>query len=332
MARVWLNHWFSTAYNIIELIKANNPGFEVVGTNERMESPIRAKCDEWFQEPVLKGRDYVNYCLEFCVDHHIDVFMPRRHMVEISKHKEEFEAQDIKVMVDDYRYVQVLNSKDKAYSLFDIDGLDVVPPHYVVNNVEDFVNAYRVLKQSFKQVCFKFVRDEGGKSYRLIDNSRKGYEALFKRQTTRMTFDDAVASLSEKTPLSPLMVMPYLPGNEVSVDCLRTSAGTIAIPRVKDSSRVERVLYDEAILSKCDELLEIVPLDQPCNIQFKYLDNRLYFLEINTRMSGGIHMSCAASGVNVPSIAVNKLLGVEEAWHLDATPRTVTQVEIPILL
>ena len=34
MVRIWLNHWFSTAYNIINLIKADEQDFYIIGTND----------------------------------------------------------------------------------------------------------------------------------------------------------------------------------------------------------------------------------------------------------------------------------------------------------
>lgn len=332
MVAIWLNHWFSTAYNIINLIKKDNPEFRIIGSNEREQSPMRAVCDEWYQEPILKESDYIDFCLNFCVEHKIDVFMPRRHMVAISKAKPYFEAAGVKVMVDDYGWVSLLNRKDKAYEFFAYEGIGVVPPHFVVTNVNDFLSSYEMLKRSFKQVCFKFVCDEGGKSYRLIDNTRKGYAALLKKQNTRMTLGDAVSALSERDEFAPLMVMPYLPGDEASVDCLVTKSGTIAIPRVKGPTRVESVIHDDEFLRPCFDLFKKVPLEQPCNIQFKYLDGTPYILEVNTRMSGGTHMSCLASGVNIPSIAVNKLLGIEKRWSDNGEDCFVSQVEVPVLL
>ena len=47
--RIWLNHWFSTAYNIIRLIRDSDPGYTIIGTNENEESPIKAVCDEWYR-------------------------------------------------------------------------------------------------------------------------------------------------------------------------------------------------------------------------------------------------------------------------------------------
>ncbi len=332
MKKIWLNHWFSTSYNIINLIKKDNPDFCVIVTNEQEKSPIMKACDEWYREPFLKGMEYVEFCLNFCLEHGVDVFMPRRELLSVSQNKELFTQNGIKVMADDYEYISLLNKKHKAYELFKEKNIGVIPDYCIVTDVKGFKNAYNQLLEKYKRVCFKFVWDEGGNSYRLIDNSMQGYEGLFKRSVTRLTFEAAVAALSERETFAPLMVMPYLPDEEVSVDCLRTPSGIIAVPRIKGATRIEKVRYDDSILEVCYDLLDKIPLEQPCNIQFKYLDGVPYLLEVNTRMSGGVQMSCIASGVNIPSIAVNKLLGVEIPWTDSKTDHDVTFIETPMVL
>ena len=332
MARVWMNHWFSTAYNIINLIRKAIPDIEIIGSNEHPYSPIMNVCDEWYQEPVIKGEQYVSYCLDFCQQHGIDLFMPRREMVSISQYKDRFTAAGIRIMVDDYQYVSILNQKHRAYQFFIQHDVGAIPDFFIATNVEQFKEAYKELSEKYKWVCFKFVHDEGGKSYLLIDNNRKGYAALFKKQTTRISFDAAVEALSEKGVLSPIMIMPFLPDEEISVDCLKTSRGLIAIPRIKDSTRIERVCYDSEILKTCEDFYTQIPLECPCNIQFKYLDRIPYLLEVNTRMSGGVQMACAASNVNIPALAVGKLLGIDMPWTNKKEEKRVTHVEVPDVL
>ena len=92
MARIWMNHWFSTAYNIVNLTKEDEPDFFVIGSNENLGSPIQTVCDEWHREPILNDNAYVDYCLEFCKAHRVDVFLPRRGMLEISKKIASFES------------------------------------------------------------------------------------------------------------------------------------------------------------------------------------------------------------------------------------------------
>lgn len=332
MIKIWLNHWFSAAYNIITMIKQDNPDFHIIGTNENQRSALATVCDEWYVEPVVKGDEYVDYCLSFCEKHEVDVFMPRREMLSISRRKAEFETIGVKVMVDDFEIVNILNHKDSAYELLKKRGVSAIPEYIIVTNVSSFQDAYAALEKRYQEICIKFVHDEGGKSYRLIDNNRKGYSALFKKQNTRMTYDAIVEALSERETFSPLMVMPNLSEEEISVDCLKTSKGLIMLPRIKDTSRIEKLCFRDDILERTQEVYDAIQLECPCNIQFKYLKGIPYFLEVNTRMSGGVQMACMAGKVNIPSIAVNKLLGVEKDWKINKEEQYVTHVEVPVIL
>lgn len=147
-----------------------------------------------------------------------------------------------------------------------------------------------------------------------------------------MTYDAIVDALSEREVFAPLMVMPNLSGEEISVDCLQTQDGLIMLPRIKDATRIEKLCFDPKILDITREVYAAIQLECPCNIQFKYLDGILYFLEVNTRMSGGIPMACLAGNVNIPSIAVNKLLGIKKEWAVCTEERCVSHIEIPVLL
>ena len=80
MTRIWLNHWFTTAYHIIRMIKERESDFTVIGSNEHPDSVIKNVCDEWHTEPVLEGQKYWEYCLDFCKRENIDMFLPRRGM------------------------------------------------------------------------------------------------------------------------------------------------------------------------------------------------------------------------------------------------------------
>ena len=55
-------------------------------------------------------------------------------------------------------------------------------------------------------------------------------------------------------------------------------------------------------------------------------------LEINTRMSGGLQMACLAADINIPNIALNKLLGKDVSWEQDRSERVVSYIEIPQMI
>ena len=137
MIRVWFNHWFSTSYRLIELMKDNkDEQVYVIGTNKQVNSVIQQVCDEWYEEPVIEEENYVKYCLDFCVEHKIDVFVPRHFMVNISQNIDKFNQLGVKVMIDDYSIMELLNNKAKAYDFFkDCKGLNI-PEYCIVNNAE----------------------------------------------------------------------------------------------------------------------------------------------------------------------------------------------------
>ena len=330
MTRIWLNHWFSTAYHIIKLIREGEDGFFIIGSNERSVAVYKEMCDEFCTEPVLPPDEYAAYCLDFCTEHEIDVFLPRRGMLGVSKHMDEFRAAGIKVMADSYDKLKLLNSKTDAYEFFRKNGIASVPEHFLVNDITDFRNAYLELSGKYDKVCFKKVSDEGGMSFRLIDNSYKGYHALFTPSRTRITYAEAEAALAERTTFPPLIMMPYLSGSEVSVDALTTPSGRILLPRFKTPTRTEVIRFDPYILSVCEKFLDSCALECPCNIQFRYLGDTPYFLEVNTRMSGGVQLACEACGVNLPNIAVNKLIGIEKPWSYAQSEHRISFVETPV--
>lgn len=333
MKRVWFNHWFSTSYRLIELMKDNkDEEIVIIGSNNQIDSIIQKVCDEWYQDSLASGMEYVDYCVGFCKEHNIDVFVPRRMMVEISRNIEKFNAIGVKVLVDDYSIIKLLNDKAATYEYFkDVDGISI-PDYHIVNTAEEFEKAYYSLKEKYDQVCVKFVKDEGGMSYRRIVERTDKFSGLRIYSSAEMTFEAYKEALSEKETFDDLMVMPYLPGKEISVDCLKTSKGLIAVPRFKGAARHEKVEYREDILAMTKRIMDKIDLQYPCNIQFKIRDDVPYLLEINTRMSGGLQMSCMAAEVNIPNIALNKLLGNDVDWEQNERNVTVSYIEIPDII
>ena len=128
--------------------------------------------------------------------------------------------------------------------------------------------------------------------------------------------------------------MPYLDGQEVSVDCLQTARGAIIIPRFKTDHRYSEIRFDADIMALCERIMTLLQIPVPINIQLRSDGTHYYLLEINPRMSGGLQLSCLAAGINVPDIAVNRLVGTEKPWAYPdrSRVRRVANLETPQLL
>jgi len=333
MIRVWFNHWFSTSYQLIELMKEDKEEeIYIIGSNQQIHSVIQKVCDEWYEDPITDGEEYLAYCIEFCKSHKIDVFVPRRKMLEISEHIALFHAIGTKVMVDDFSIIQQLNHKAAAYEYFHDCKEIYIPAYRIVNNAKQFVKAYQELRESYDQICMKFVKDEGGRSFRKITEHVDQFHKLRVYPGTEISYEVLLKALQEERTFDDLMLMPYLPGYEISVDCLNTETGLIAIPRKKGSARHEKIEYQPEILQMTKCIMEKTALKYPCNIQFKVKDEIPYLLEINTRMSGGLPMSCFASGINIPNIALNKLLNKTILWEEKKEEKIVSYIEVPQII
>ena len=331
MIRIWFNHWFRTAYSLIQLVKQHGDVY-IIGSHSNEYSAIRTVCDEWYTEEYLPEDEYVEFCLRFCAEHSIDVFIPHRHMTGIAKHIERFNELGVKLLSDSFELLSLFEDKSRAYALYKGSCVNV-PEYMTVRSIDEFKDAYKTLSGCYESLCVKFVKDEGAQSFRRIVKDVDPFNALHYYAGFRITEKELFSALATRESFDDLMVMPYLDGIEVSVDCLRTDGGLIALPRFKGAAHTEKLRFDDKILEMTQKVLELADLQYPCDVQFKYLGDKPYLLEVNARMSGGLPMSCAAVGINVPSLALSKLCG-EGCPMPDYAQeeRLVSNVELPVML
>ena len=79
--RVWYNRTFSSVNAAIKLIReADTDGrFTIIHSNANRHAPAARLAHEFHIEPVgLKGEAYIDWCLAFCREQNIDIFVPGR--------------------------------------------------------------------------------------------------------------------------------------------------------------------------------------------------------------------------------------------------------------
>ena len=335
--RIWFNHWFSTAYHLINLIRDGNPKkFRFVGSNKKNSAIYKRACDEWFLEPEkISEDDYVDFCLNFCRKHEINIFVPRRGLTAIAQRRGEFENLGVKILVGkDSRLMKILDDKVATYEFMSAGGLDeIIPTHRLAKNFSEFVTACDEIKTATNRVCYKLAVDEGALTFRVIDDSLEKISALHNMPNMKVTRAVAEKILSAYDFKIPLIVMPYLIGREISVDCLSTPRGNIVVPRFKTNGRYSEIKFDDEIISVAEKILSVMKIDVPINIQFRFDGEKFFLLEINPRMSGGLQLSCLGAGINIPDIAINQLLGVEKIWSRPERKFCrVANIETPIII
>lgn len=308
--KLWFNHWFNSAFHFIKLIRDNPDGqeFEIYGTNRNKDSAVLQACDYSEVEPLLRDEDYIEYCLDFCKKHEIEIFVPRHGLISISAHLSEFEKIGTRVLASqDVKTLQVVSDKGQFYESCKANNILQLPKYHIVNNVEEFIKAYEDVTSEGSRACFKPINGEGGSGFRVIDDRADTVQNLFSPISHKISLTEVIRVLSTQTVFRSLMVLEYLEGYEYSIDCLAYEGELLAIvPRKKLDSRVRVLEENVELINMSKRIFEAYKLPFVFNIQIKYSNGIPKILEINPRMSGGLHVSCL-SGVNFPYMAIKLL-------------------------
>ena len=95
MTRIWYNKSFSFVYAAINLIKQqdNTQEFYLLASHTQAHARALLVADEAYIEPSgLTGQAYVEWCLAFCQQHSVDVFVVGKEAQTIAAYEQAFLA------------------------------------------------------------------------------------------------------------------------------------------------------------------------------------------------------------------------------------------------
>ena len=312
---IYFNHWFSAITPVVEdLKKTFGNSVQIIASSHNENHTIKNSVDKFIVEDT--DCDYVDTILNICKDNNVDLFFVRKNAKLIANRRTEFEAIGVKLILEDNEAIELTTNKAKTYEFFKESGLEHFIPFFVNpknikdNNILEGMSLEDTIKASgsfvVPNLCMKLVTDEGGCSFRKIENDNLTMQSLSYYRVNKATKDEVIKFIrSGDTEIEKLMFMEYLDEPEISVDCYNSKKGFIAIARKKTGSRVEELYYDTDLYNICNKICEMLQLKFPFNVQFRVkhggdsnciMDLRL--LEINLRISGGMYLE-VAHGLNI---------------------------------
>src|SRR5262245_26273615 len=322
---VWLNKSFSSTCTVVETIRTAEPGaFRLLRTHTNPHVPALRIADAAEAEPKnLSEADYLAYCLEVVRRHRVAVFVPGKNLRSIAAARGRFEALGCRVVAAAApETIELLEDKARLYASLE-PGLVAVPAHRVVNDLPGFDAAYAELKARHGTVCFKPCVSVFGLGFRVVTEWGRGIDRLLGGDPIKIGLADARYFLAQRSRFRDLMVMQYLPGPERSVDCLAHEGELVrAVVRLKSGALEGGQLLEDnpALVKVVRKLTARLRLNAVFNIQFRDVAGVPHLLEINPRMSGGLHYACL-SGVAFPYWALRLALGTATP---DDVPRPQT--------
>jgi biotin carboxylase len=317
--RIWFNHTYATNSHVIQMLRDNPAGraVHVIASHTDPDSPVLAAADEAHPEPEVTGEAYLEWALDFARDHRIDVLVPRLAMAQLCDAREEFAALGVTIAAPEASTVRLFEDKAAAYRAAAQLGVPV-PPNHVVSDSATLRQAYAELHQ-LGVVCIKPVTGVGGAGFRILSTDRPQLGEFTGQVYPKADLDRLCSALDEAHAagkvVTPIIVMPFLTGPEISVDALADRTGQTLVAIGRGRSRRRRLLVDDVPARQVAQTLNLAHrVAYLSNTQVRYWqgpndDQPLpYLLELNTRISGGLFQT-ALTGVNLPWAAVQVALG-----------------------
>lgn len=351
---VYFNQWFSSIANIMDdLREKHGDTIKLIASSKNKDHAYKNSVDKFIVEDWEEVNNkektmdnYVDWVLKLCSQYKVDIFFVKKNAKYIRKRTHDFASIGTFLVYEEYE--TVVNLEDKSYvydTLSNCESLQLkrlIPEYHVFNNSDIALN-YLEKHRNKNDICLKFDTDEGGASFRAINDTPVTLNSLYKFRTNTVTTDEARnLVITAKNKLNKIMFMDILDSPEISVDCYKSKNGFIAICREKEAGRKQRVYYNKELSDICEKIGDTFGLAFPFNVQFRIKHNEdknnienIRLLEINTRMSGGLYYE-ALWGVNIAEICLLDCMNREKEYNIDNIKNNkeciVTHVEKAIKL
>lgn len=298
----------------MRLLRGNPDGVGVTiyASNVDPGAVALSECDVAAIEPRYVGNDeYAQFALDFCRRHRIDVMIPPRRLDALAGRVADFAAVGTSLMCSPLSAVTALTSKVRTYEIAGAAGIPV-PPWREATDADEFYAAVEELSRGGETLCIKPSGEYSAFGFRILDD-RPLSMACLRAAPRPVASVEAVAGAMRRAAnegefVPPLLVMPFLDGPEISIDCLSAPGGEllVGIPRAKHG-RFRTLLDDPTVVGIARRLVRHFELAYLTNVQLRYRAGEPVLLEVNPRPSAGLFHTAFAD-MNLPWAAIRLLL------------------------
>lgn len=266
---------------------------------------------------IYKASDtekYLKNLLEICNNEKIDVILPQNtaELLTLAKNQAKFTNVGIKIVVSNHKQLITANNKYELLKISESIGIPF-PKYSIVCNKNNLILSAKKIGWPNNPVVVKPPDSNGSRGLRIIDENKNYKELFYNQKPTNMftKFEPFLEMIGDS--FDPLLLMEYLPGEEITIDVFRNKEKFVSIPRIRSEIRSGISFRNKAI--KSYELINYSKiLSDHLNImycfgyQFKYDSNGIpKILECNPRVQGTMVFS-TFMGVNMIYSAIKSIL------------------------
>ncbi|ALX92431.1 carbamoyl-phosphate synthase large chain [Serratia fonticola] len=312
--KMWLMEGLSSQRDIIQgivsLVKAKQTAVTVVASHRNERNEILSQADIALFEPK-EDEQRLPFILSTVKQCGINAIHTGRNTQWFEAHRQQIEAAGVTLTTGATSQAMFELADDKVAfaQAMERHGLPVVPS-LRIESVAELRDLISRSPFSGAQLCVKPVKGIYGMGFWRFDESVGPMAAFIHPENRKVNPQRYLSALADAGEFEPLVLMPYLPGPEYSVDML-VDRGTVlaAVARRKEGALQYLENHGEAfeLAIACATAMQA---DGLVNVQTRNdTSGRPVLLEINLRPSGGIGYT-RFSGVNLPGLFALYKLGV----------------------
>ena len=329
---IWLMEGLSSQRDIIlgitSFSKKNQTETVVFASHRNERNEILSVADRALIEPQ-DAEERLAFILSTVSAWDIHAIHTGRNCSWFEAHRAQIEATGVTLTTgsSDPAYFAIADDKVSFAELMAENALPVVPS-LRINDIGTLQAHIENPPFATRQLCVKPVTGIYGMGFWRFDDSASSM-AVFNHPEQRLVHPQHyLAALAGAETFTPLVLMPWLPGPEYSVDILAEHGKVLAaVGRRKEGALQYLVNEGDAFQLAC-ACAELMQADGLVNVQTRNdASGKPVLLEINMRPSGGIGYTLH-SGVNLPGMFAARQLGQLSADDVTAIAKTDFQPAI----
>jgi carbamoyl-phosphate synthase large subunit len=286
---------------------------EIVGADINPQNSGKGFCSKTLQIPKPDDPNYGLRLTEICEKQKINVILPQTTKEIEWFANSNFSIDNVKVLVNKMKTVELFNDKLKTAELFRDNGLGF-PAFYAPQNIKEFDEACYELGYPDKKVVVKLAVSNGMRGLRILNSNPWDFIKFSNEKPSgvEIQIQEMRSILLSAKQWPRIMVCEFLEGDEYSVDCYRGPCGELAIPRKRNSIRsgisfITTLEKNTEIIRSSLLAARIGYLEGVFGFQFKMSKGEPKVLECNPRVQGTM-VASLISGNNIIWKAIADLL------------------------
>ena len=277
------------------------------------------------------------FVLEHAVQNNVKVLLTGRNGIDYEAHRSAFESAGIRLLTGATSVKSLEDIEDKFAFMQQCHEHHIpVAEAWRFDTVDEL--AALLAEHGHEPLCVKPVTGIFAQGFWRLDTGKDDSESYDSFEHLYFTEDKKINtaqfisayrhSLMIKEQPIPMLLMPYLSGQEYSIDVVCEYGEVLAAVTRHKTGKIQHIGYNESVMNVVIPLISAFGCDGIVSVQTKEDDEGQHrVLEINSRPSGGISYT-THSGVDLTQLGFGYWLGLTDKPNLTDIAKQITPCQV----